>query len=259
MPQPLRPREQRLIDYLVAFVRENGFQPSIREMGEALGLRSTRSVYAVLATLEKKGWIERDRARSRAVRLLADAEPRGSTGVDGLPGPVFDPPDAGDASWMARALELAGAAIAAEEVPVGAVLVDANRLVAESHNRMRTNADPTAHAELVTIRAAVARLGQSRLEGATLYVTLEPCAMCAGAIVLARVQRLVYAATDPKSGMCGSLACIVQDRRLNHRVRLTRGVLAEPAGTLLRGFFRDRRPAQQAAPQAAMAGAHARA
>lgn len=142
---------------------------------------------------------------------------------------------------MQRALELAHAAVAVAEVPVGAVLVQANRLVAEAHNLTRTLDDPTAHAELLTLSRAARRLGTSHLLDATLYVTLEPCAMCAGALVLARVRRLVFGAADPKTGMCGSLACVVQDPRLNHRLELTTGVLDRQAGELLRGFFRARR------------------
>jgi tRNA(adenine34) deaminase len=142
---------------------------------------------------------------------------------------------------MARALEQARLAALRSEVPIGAVLVRDGRALAEGHNRTVTDADPTAHAEVVVLRAAAAAQGDFRLLDATLYVTLEPCAMCAGAIVLARVERLVYACSDPKAGMCGSLGCIVQDRRLNHRVRMTRGVLAEPAGNLLRAFFQVRR------------------
>jgi tRNA(adenine34) deaminase len=154
---------------------------------------------------------------------------------------VTSPQQPADALWMQRALELAYGAAAVAEVPVGAVLVHQDRLVAEAHNLTRTTDDPAAHAELLALRSAARRLGTSRLVGATLYVTLEPCAMCAGALVLAKVRRLVYAAPDPKTGMCGSLGCIVQDRRLNHRLELTVGVLAEPAGELLRRFFRARR------------------
>jgi tRNA(adenine34) deaminase len=142
---------------------------------------------------------------------------------------------------MQRALELAYAAAGIAEVPVGAVLVYGGRLVAEAHNLTRTTDDPTAHAEMVVLRAAAQRLGTARLLDTTLYVTLEPCAMCAGAMVLAKVRRLVYGAPDPKTGMCGSLGCIVQDLRLNHRMELTSGVLAEPAGQLLRRFFQARR------------------
>ncbi len=142
---------------------------------------------------------------------------------------------------MRRALELAHDAAAADEVPVGCVIVHAGELVADGHNLTRTLDDPTAHAELVALRRAARMLGTARLLDTTMYVTLEPCAMCAGAIVLAKVRRLVFAASDPKTGMAGSLACVVQDSRLNHRVELTKGVLAEESAQLLRGFFRVRR------------------
>jgi len=142
---------------------------------------------------------------------------------------------------MQRALELAHAAKSVDEVPIGAVIVRNGRLLSEAYNLTRTIPDPTAHAESVAIRAAARRIGDWRLLDTTLYVTLEPCAMCAGAIVLARIPRVVYAAADPKAGMCGSLGCIVQDPRLNHRAALTAGVLAEEAGALLREFFRARR------------------
>lgn len=142
---------------------------------------------------------------------------------------------------MQRALELARAAASVGEVPVGCVIVRGGRLIAEAHNLTRTLDDPTAHAEMVALRRAAERLGSTRLLDSTMYVTLEPCAMCAGAAVLAKLQRLVFAAADPKTGMCGSLACIAQDRRLNHQVELSAGVLAEPSGELLRAFFRARR------------------
>lgn len=151
------------------------------------------------------------------------------------------PPQPGDRSFMARALEMARLAEARSEVPVGAVLVLDGRIVAEGHNRTRTDSDPTAHAEVVVLRAAARSLGLKVLPDATLFVTLEPCAQCAGAIVLARVRRLVFGAGDPKAGMAGSLENLVQDPRLNHSVELTAGVLAEPSGELLRSFFRARR------------------
>jgi tRNA(adenine34) deaminase len=153
----------------------------------------------------------------------------------------MSPPEPDDKRWMRRALELAGAAAAADEVPVGALVVLDGEVVAEAHNRPRALHDPTAHAEILAVRQAAERLGRYWLNGATLYVTLEPCAMCAGALVLARVDRLVYAAADPKAGMAGSLACLPQDPRLNHRVDITAGVLADEAGSLLRDFFRTRR------------------
>ncbi len=154
---------------------------------------------------------------------------------------AFAPPGPDDALWMQRALEQARAAVGVGEVPVGAVVVVDGALVAEAYNGTRTRDDPTAHAEMVAVRQAAGRLGW-RILDATVYVTLEPCAMCAGAMVLARIRRLVYGATDPKTGMCGSLGCLVQDARLNHQIELTQGVLAEEAGELLRSFFRARRP-----------------
>ena len=146
---------------------------------------------------------------------------------------------------MARALELARAAAVRGEVPVGAVLVKDGQLLAEAHNRTVTWGDPTAHAEVIAIRTAAKRLGDWRLLECSLYVTLEPCAQCAGAIVLARIPRLVVGAMDPKTGMAGSLENLVQDQRLNHRVELTTGVLGEASGTLLREFFRARRAKPQ--------------
>lgn len=151
-------------------------------------------------------------------------------------------PEAEHERRMARALELARRAGAAGEVPVAALVVDpAGAIVAEAQNRTRSDADPTAHAEVLALRAAAARLGDWRLEGHTVYATLEPCAMCAGALVLARVATLVYGARDPKAGMCGSLENLVADPRLNHRVEVVEGVLAAESAALLSGFFRARR------------------
>lgn len=142
---------------------------------------------------------------------------------------------------MARALEQARCAALRGEVPVGAVLVRDGRLIAEGHNLTVTNADPSAHAEVVVLRRAAALQGDFRLEETTLYVTLEPCAMCAGAIVLARVPRVVYGAADPKAGMVDSLGDLLRDARLNHRCDVQAGVEAGAAGDLLRSFFRARR------------------
>ena len=127
------------------------------------------------------------------------------------------------------------------EAPVGAVLVGPDGLVAEGHNLTVTNSDPTAHAEVVVIRQAAARAGDWRLPDLTLYTTLEPCALCSGAIVLSRIRRVVYGATDPKAGMAGTLGNLVQDPRLNHRVSLTTGVLTDDSSRLLQEFFRRRR------------------
>lgn len=152
-----------------------------------------------------------------------------------------DPTGPADDRWMRRALALAEAAAAEDEVPVGAVVVVDDVMIAEAYNRPRSLNDPTAHAEILALRAAAHALGQQWLQGATLYVTLEPCAMCAGAMVLARIDRLVYGAADPKAGMAGSLADIPRDGRLNHRVDVTAGVLADRAGGLLKEFFKARR------------------
>ena len=139
---------------------------------------------------------------------------------------------------MEAALDEAGAAAAAGEVPVGALVVSAaGELLARAHNRRESDGDPLAHAELLAIRQAARELGGWRLVGATLYVTLEPCAMCAGALVLARVGRLVYGAPDPKAGFCGSLGDLVRDPRLNHRLEVVAGVLGERSAELLKGFF----------------------
>ncbi len=149
--------------------------------------------------------------------------------------------DAADEAWMRRALELAREAERAGEVPVGAVIVRDGAVVGEGANRPIGTRDPTAHAEIVALRAAAATSESYRLTGTTLYVTLEPCAMCAGAMVHARVQRLVYAATDPRAGAAGSIFNIVQHPALNHRVEVEGGVLADEGGRMLRAFFAARR------------------
>ncbi len=143
---------------------------------------------------------------------------------------------------MRRALERAALGGESGEVPVAALVTDPDgEVVAEAHNRTRADSDPTAHAEVLALRAAAARLGDWRLEGHTLYATLEPCALCAGAAVLARVRTVVFGAADPKAGMCGSIENLVSDPRLNHRAELVPGVLAEESARLLRDFFRQRR------------------
>jgi tRNA(adenine34) deaminase len=142
---------------------------------------------------------------------------------------------------MRLALEEARAAGAAGDVPVGAVVVRGDELVGRAGNARERLGDPTAHAEILALRRASEALGTWHLEGCAMVVTLEPCAMCAGAIVLARIDRLVYGASDPKAGFAGSLGDLVRDGRLNHEVDVTVGVLAEECGDLLRAFFVDRR------------------
>jgi tRNA(adenine34) deaminase len=142
---------------------------------------------------------------------------------------------------MATALDEARRAAGHGEVPIGAVVVHGGEIVGRGGNRTETLQDATAHAEIFALREAAHRLGSWRLTGATLVVTLEPCAMCAGACVLGRIDRLVFGAADPKAGMCGSLENLVQDTRLNHRVEIVSGVRAEECGELLKEFFRARR------------------
>jgi tRNA(adenine34) deaminase len=143
-----------------------------------------------------------------------------------------------DVTWMRAALAEADAAAAAGEVPVGCVLIDATGVeLARGHNLREALQDPTAHAEMIALRAAAARAGSWRLDGTTAYVTLEPCAMCAGAFVHARVSRVVYGCDDPKGGAVVTLYTIGQDAKLNHRFALERGVLAEECAARLRAFF----------------------
>ena len=143
---------------------------------------------------------------------------------------------------MQLALQEAAAAIPGGDVPVGAIVVDASGVVlASAHNRREADGDPTAHAELLALRAAARSLGRWRLDDCTLLVTLEPCTMCAGAAVLARVGRVVYGAADPKAGAVGSLWDVVRDRRLNHRPEVVAGVLALECGEILRDWFTSKR------------------
>jgi tRNA(adenine34) deaminase len=142
-----------------------------------------------------------------------------------------------DERWMESALREAEQALKRKEVPIGAVIVHNSRIIGRGYNQIESLQDPTAHAEMIAITAAAGGLGNRRLEECTLYVTLEPCAMCAGAIVLARIPRMVFGAFDPKAGACGTLYNIVQDDRLNHRVDLAGGILAERCGGLLSEFF----------------------
>jgi tRNA(adenine34) deaminase len=146
-----------------------------------------------------------------------------------------------DERYMRMAID---AALVAEEngdVPIGTVIVHENRVIARAYNQREQLKDPTAHAEIIALTQAATALGMWRLHGGTIYVTLEPCPMCAGALVLARLDRLVYGCADPKTGACGSLYDIVRDGRLNHRLEVTAGVLAGDCATLLQNFFQQRR------------------
>jgi tRNA(adenine34) deaminase len=144
--------------------------------------------------------------------------------------------------WMRAALDEARRAIDHDDVPIGAVVVgDDGRILGRGHNERELREDPTAHAEVLALRAAAAQLGTWRVLDATLYVTLEPCTMCAGAIVLSRVPRVVYATPDPKAGAVDSILHVLSDPHLNHRPEVVSGVLADDAAELLRSFFRARR------------------
>lgn len=165
-------------------------------------------------------------------------------GAESTPGRDFD------AAMMREALSLAGEAAARGEVPVGAVVVSAGAILGRGFNCPISASDPTAHAEVRALREAATALGNYRLVGRTLYVTLEPCAMCAGAIMQARIRRVVYGAADPKTGACGSVMDLFAERRLNHHAEVTAGVLAEECGEMLSTFFAARRSRQSEAGDA---------
>jgi tRNA(adenine34) deaminase len=151
-----------------------------------------------------------------------------------------------DEQGMRAALRLAELAAEKDEVPVGCVIVHDGMVIGRGHNQTEALQDATAHAEIVAIGAASSTLSSWRLNDCTLYVTLEPCAMCAGAMILARVGRLVYGARDPKAGACGSVLDVIHERRLNHRVEVQEGVLAEECGAILKEFFQRKRKALEA-------------
>lgn len=146
-----------------------------------------------------------------------------------------------DAVFMRRALREAQKADSEGEVAIGAVVVQEGKIIARAHNRPLGLVDPSAHAEILALRRAAKKLGNYRLEGCDLYVTIEPCAMCAGAIVQGRLRRVVYGAPDPKAGACGSALTVLNHRKLNHQVEVISGVLAEECSAIVREFFRRRR------------------
>ncbi|HEX3093224.1 MAG TPA: tRNA adenosine(34) deaminase TadA [Candidatus Angelobacter sp.] len=150
-------------------------------------------------------------------------------------------PSGDDAAWMELALEQAALAAAAGEVPVGALVIKDGEIVGRGHNRNLLDDDPTAHAEIVALRQAAARLGNHRLTGCTMVATIEPCAMCAGALIHARIARLVYGASDPKAGAAGSVLQIINHPGLNHKMEVTSGVLTGKCSAVLQDFFRQKR------------------
>jgi len=165
-------------------------------------------------------------ARLSSVHNIRDAEEGPLTRAEEL-----------DGHFMRAALDEARCALDQGEVPIGAVVVADGRIIGRGRNRVEETRDPTAHAEILAIGAAAGALKVPRLTGATIYITMEPCAMCAGAIVLARAKRIVYGCPDPKAGYCGSLGSIPEDPRLNHRVAVTSGVMGEECASLVSGFF----------------------
>ncbi len=144
-------------------------------------------------------------------------------------------------TWMKYAIKEAERAFDQNEVPVGCIIVHENKIIGKGYNQIETLKDPTAHAEIIAITAAAAQLESKFLENCTMYVTLEPCTMCAGAIVLAKIPTLVFGAYDPKAGACGTLYTITEDARLNHRVHTISGVLDAECGSLIRDFFKLKR------------------
>ena len=154
-------------------------------------------------------------------------------------------PPNNDAAWMEQALAEAGLAVAAGEVPVGAIVVKDGVIIGRGHNRNLLDHDPTAHAEIVALRQAATCLGNHRLSGCEMFVTIEPCAMCAGAMVHARISRLVYGASDPKGGAAGSVMQVINHPKLNHRMDVTAGVLADRCSEILTTFFQSRRSQMQ--------------
>lgn len=162
--------------------------------------------------------------------------------------------DSDDQRWMTLALQQASLAWELGEVPVGAVVVADGQLIAVGHNRPIANHDPTAHAEIMALRAAAEILGNYRLPQCSLYVTLEPCLMCAGAMIHARLARVVYAAPDPKTGVAGSVLNVFESSQLNHQTEVSGGILAEPAAQLLRDFFKQRRSLAKQARVASCCG-----
>ena len=146
-----------------------------------------------------------------------------------------------DQIYMSEALKEAGKAFEADEVPVGAIIVHEGRVIGRAHNQIKLLKDPTAHAEMIAITQASSALSNERLSDAVMYATIEPCAMCAGALILARVKRLVYGADDPKTGACGSIVNITNNKKFNHRIKVEKGVLEKECASLLKEFFKKKR------------------
>lgn len=146
-----------------------------------------------------------------------------------------------DEIYMREAIQEARKAFEADEVPVGAVIVSNGKIIARGHNQVECLSDPTAHAEMIAVTSAASNLGNKWLNSSSLYVTIEPCSMCAGALVLSRIKNLYFGASDPKTGACGSVTNIVNHKKLNHRIKVKGGILKEECGSLLSEFFKKKR------------------
>lgn len=146
-----------------------------------------------------------------------------------------------DSIYMSEALKEAEKAFGSDEVPVGVIIVHDGKIIARAHNQIKLLKDPTAHAEIIAITQAASYLGNERLLNTTMYATIEPCSMCAGALVLARIEKLVYGARDPKTGACGSVFNIANSRKLNHRIKVSKGILETECAALLKEFFQKKR------------------
>ncbi len=146
-----------------------------------------------------------------------------------------------DKIYMSEALKEARLAFQEDEVPVGAIIVHQGKIIARAHNQVERLKDPTAHAEMIALTSAANYLGSKWLLGATLYVTIEPCSMCAGALILSRIKNLCYGAKDQKTGACGSVTNLINNKKLNHRIKVSHGILAEECGSLLKEFFKKKR------------------
>jgi len=173
---------------------------------------------------------------------------RGSVSKQGLSVPADGEMGTEDEKWMLEALAEAKKAAALGEVPIGAVIVENGEIIGRGHNLRESGLDPTLHAEMIAIREASRKKRAWRLSGTTLYVTLEPCPMCAGAILQARIDRVVFGASDPKAGCCGTLMNLLQDSRFNHRSEVAEGVLREQCADILSGFFRRLRARNKSRP-----------
>ncbi len=166
---------------------------------------------------------------------------RSQLGAPTLPIPHFNMTVKNDVKFMQEALKEAKMAFEEDEVPIGAVIVYKDKIIGRAHNQVERLKDPTAHAEMLAITCATNALNTKWLNGASLYVTIEPCSMCSGALVLARMQNLIYGADDPKAGACGSITNIVNHKKLNHRIKIKKGVLKEESSSLLKDFFSRKR------------------